>query len=406
MIGNRFVGQTPLSTNVSADTVHVVQISKPGYEKASRKIKVTVAGSKTLNLDLIPRKGVINFKIEPADAELFVNGKLWGKVPPTLQLVALEHQLEFRKNGYHNERKRITPRPGFPQELQIALKKQSAETSAPAAVIKAQNGYELKLIRPREFSMGSSRREQGRRSNETLRTVKLLRPFYMGVNEVTNKQFKTFSGDHNSGAFKQKSLNRNDQPVVQITWEQAALFCNWLSAKEKLPPAYVKKGDKLVAVEPLTIGYRLPTEAEWEYCARRSSSQAVLKYSWGNTYPPPTQSGNFADTSAKGLLSSVLETYNDDYPVTAPPAKFKPSSLGLYDLGGNVAEWGHDYYSIYSYDAKKVYIDPSGPADGKHRVVKGSSWKDASISSLRLAYRDYNSSKRNDLGFRICRYAE
>jgi formylglycine-generating enzyme required for sulfatase activity len=254
--------------------------------------------------------------------------------------------------------------------------------------------------------MGSSRREQGRRSNETLRKVKFLRPFYMGVNEVTNKEFKAFLDGHNSGSFKQESLNRNDQPVVQITWEQAALFCNWLSAKEKLPPAYVKKGDKIVAVEPLTIGYRLPTEAEWEYCARRSTAQKFLKYSWGNTFPPPAQSGNFADASAKGLLNSYMRTYNDGYPVTAPPSKFKANRWGLYDFGGNVSEWCHDYYSIYPYHANKVYIDPSGPADGKHHVVKGSSWKDAGISALRLAHRDYNNAKRNDLGFRICRYAE
>jgi formylglycine-generating enzyme required for sulfatase activity len=406
MIGKRFVGQTPLKTNVSADTVHVVQISKTGYDKVSRKIKVSVAGSKTLSLDLKPQKGVINIKIEPPDAQLLVNGKLMGAVPQKLQLVAVEHQLEFRKNGYSSRRIRITPRPGFPQELQIALQKQSAQAAAPAAVVKAQNGYVLKRIQSQTFTMGSSRREQGRRSNETLRKVKFLRPFYMGVNEVTNKEFKAFLDGHNSGSFKQESLNRNDQPVVQITWEQAALFCNWLSAKEKLPPAYVKKGDKIVAVEPLTIGYRLPTEAEWEYCARRSTAQKFLKYSWGNTFPPPAQSGNFADASAKGLLNSYMRTYNDGYPVTAPPSKFKANRWGLYDFGGNVSEWCHDYYSIYPYHANKVYIDPSGPADGKHHVVKGSSWKDAGISALRLAHRDYNNAKRNDLGFRICRYAE
>ncbi len=406
MIGKRFVGRTPLKTNITADKVHVVQISKPGYEKASRKINVAVAGSKTLSLDLKPQKGIINLKIEPADAKLLVNGKLQGTVPLKLQLVAVEHQLEFRKNGYHSQRIRITPRPGFPQELQIALKKQFADAPGPQALIKSKNGHVLKLIKPQTFALGSSRREQGRRSNETLRKVKLLRPFYMGVNEVTNQSFKAFLASHNSGSFKGKSLNRDSQPVVQVTWQQAALFCNWLSARDSLPPAYAKKGNKMVIIKPLTIGYRLPTEAEWEYCARRSTREDFLKYSWGDTFPPPAQSGNFADASAKGLLNSYLATYNDGYAVAAPPSKFKASSLGLYDFGGNVAEWCHDYYSIYSYDAKKVYIDPIGPATGKHRVVKGSSWRDASISSLRLAHRDYYNSKRDDLGFRICRYAE
>jgi formylglycine-generating enzyme required for sulfatase activity len=104
------------------------------------------------------------------------------------------------------------------------------------------------------------------------------------------------------------------------------------------------------------------------------------------------------------LLSSYLETYNDGYAIAAPPAKFKANALGLHDLGGNAAEWCHDYYSILPYSAGKIYVDPMGPNQGKHRVIKGSSWKHASISELRGAYRDYSNSKRSDLGFRICRY--
>jgi formylglycine-generating enzyme required for sulfatase activity len=323
-----------------------------------------------------------------------------------LNLVAVPHALEIKKEGYKAYRTEITPRPGFPQEIKIALTRPQSKTSAPTTVIRAKNGYPLKLIRPQPFTMGSSRREQGRRSNETLRKINLQQPFYMGVREVTNKEFKEFLATHKSGAFKGNSLNRDELPVVQVTWEQVALFCNWLSARESLPPAYVKKGGNLVAAEPLGTGYRLPTEAEWEYCARFGNSQVSLKYPWGETFPPTPESGNYADLSAKGLLSSYLEIYNDGYPGPAPPAKFGANDLGLYDLGGNVAEWCHDFYSIYSYKDNKVYIDPLGPPQGKHRVVRGSSWKHGSISTLRLSYRDYSSGKRPDLGFRICRYLE
>lgn len=404
MLGKDFAGQTPLELTLAANKTHRIFVSKAGYEKAQHTVKLLSEESKILNITLKPKLGVINFGVKPADAKLFVDGRPMGRVPPNLHLVAIEHQLEIKKQGYRAYQIRITPRPGFPQEINIALSKLSAGPETPAGIIRAKNGYELKLVHPGIFSMGSSRREQGRRSNETLRKIKLQRPFYMGVREVTNKEVRQFLAAHNSGAFKKQGLNQDQLPAVGITWQQAALFCNWLSVKESLPPVYVQKGGRLVAADPVGNGYRLPTEAEWEYCARFNRKRAELKYPWGTGYPPPEGAGNFADASAKGLMTNFLATYNDRYAVSAPPSKFKKNALGLYDMGGNVSEWCHDYYAIYPYSAQKVYIDPMGPREGKHHVIKGSSWMQAGISELRLSYRDYSDTQRLDLGFRIGRY--
>ena len=405
-IDENFVGKTPLKIKLSANTEHEIRISKAGYENVSRRVQVATGKIKKLAVDLKPKMGVIRFTVEPTDAQLVLNGKNQGKVPRELNLVAVSHQLEIIKKGYKPYRTRITPRPGFPKEIKITLSSLKSKPAAPAGVITAQNGYALKLVRPGTFTMGSSRREQGRRTNETLRKIILQRPFYMGKREVTNKEFKKFLAGHISGSFKGQRLSKDDQPVVRVTWEQAALFCNWLSAKESLPPAYIKKGSGLVAAEPMGTGYRLPTEAEWEYCARFTKNQGSIKYPWGNQFPPTSVSGNYADTSAKKLLPAYIENYNDGYPVTAPPTKFKANDLELHDLGGNVAEWCHDFYTIYTYNTNKAVIDPAGPSDGKHHVIKGASWKYASMSKLRLAYRDYSDAKRPDLGFRICRYAK
>ncbi|UCG14133.1 MAG: PEGA domain-containing protein [Deltaproteobacteria bacterium] len=405
-VDKSYFGLTPLDIPLRPNKKHVVYVSKAGYERVALHLKVSAAEVKPLSIDLVPKKGVVHLVVEPPDAEIFIDGKPLEAAEKNLSFIALEHEVEIKKEGYESFRTKITPRPGFPLELRVSLVKQRPKHMTAPQIIRAANGYALKLIHPGSFIMGSSRREQGRRSNETLRKVTLTRWFYLGVREVTNKEFRQFLAEHNSGEFKGHSLNRDKLPVVQVSWEQAALFCNWLSAKDSLPPAYVKKGDKLVAVEPMGTGYRLPTEAEWEYCARLKNGKTSRKYPWGDRFPPGPKSVNIADESAKGVIATYLSDYNDGYPVTAPSGTFDPNELGIYDLGGNVAEWSHDYYSIYTYAADKIYRDPVGPAQGKHRVVRGSSWKQSSISALRVSYRGYGNEKRQDLGFRICRYLE
>jgi formylglycine-generating enzyme required for sulfatase activity len=238
-----------------------------------------------------------------------------------------------------------------------------------------------------------------------MRNVALKRPFYMGEQEVTNREFLAFSASHSSGVFKGKSLSEPNQPVVQVNWDEAARFCNWLSAKDGLTTSYVDQDGTIVPVNPIGTGYRLCTEAEWEYAARYQTAGQMLKYSWGNTFEP--ESVNIADKTSQDVLTYYLDDYNDSHPVSSPVGSYKPNALGLYDMGGNVAEWVHDSYTIYSVGVDKTCNDPTGPGSpSKLHVIRGSSWKHASISELRLAFRDYGNEKRSDLGFRICRYAQ
>jgi len=403
LIGSRYVGQTPLEVEVAAGKEHEIQLSKAGYENASRRVSVASGEMKGLELVLAPQEGVVLFTVEPADAELLVDGTAVGKVPVELKLPAVEHAIEIRKEGYDTFRTRMLPRAGFPQQVKVTLKRRETAPAAGAGLIRAKNGYEMKRVGPGAFTMGSSRREQGRRSNEILKQVRLSRPFYMGTREVTNREFREFMPSHTSGGFKNQDLNRDDLPAVMVSWEQAALFCNWLSVKESLPPVYIQQEGRVVAADPLGKGYRLPTEAEWEFSARQGMT---TKYPWGDAYPPPAGAGNYADESARGLIDVTIEGYNDGYAAAAPPGKFKPTATGLFDMGGNVAEWCHDYYAIDPSEPAKEQVDPAGPREGSHRVVKGASWKLAGITYLRMAFRDYSAGARHDLGFRICRYGE
>jgi len=177
-----------------------------------------------------------------------------------------------------------------------------------------------------------------------------------------------------------------------------------LSDKEGLPRAYVKKGGRLTLADPSTEGYRLPTVAEWVWVARYNAGGGERKYPWGAGMPPPQDSGNYADASAVDVASNTIGSYNDSYPVTAPVGTFPPSPIGIYDLGGNVAEWVNDLYSVAA-GGGAVLVDPVGPSDGQYHVIRGSSWRQSSISELRLAYRDFGDRGRLDVGFRIARYA-
>ena len=405
-IGKRAVGRTPLTTGVAPNQEHTIAISKQGYASARRSVQLKSAESKTLKITLAPQMGTIRLDVSPPDAGIWIDGVKKKLSNQALSLTAVEHQLEIKKEGYTSYRKKILPRPNVVTDLKIVLTSTGAHGPPAAKSIKAPNGYSLRHISPAPFTMGSSRREQGRRSNETIRAVTLTRSFYIGIREVTNAEFRQFQASHRSGEHKGQSLDDDGRPVVSVSWEQAALFCNWLSARASLPPVYIKKNGRLTAAERIGPGYRLPTEAEWAYVNRMGirPTASGFKFPWGKGYPPPQGSGNFADASAKDMLASYMEMYNDGYPVTAQPGKFKPNRLGLHDLNGNVAEWCHDYYKIYRPGQK--FMDPTGPSDGRHHVVRGSSWKHGSISTLRLSYRDYSDAKRSDLGFRVARYVE
>ncbi len=405
-VDDRFYGQTPLDITLPPDRDYVVRISEPGYKTAKHRVRVESGAKASLAADLAPRRGRVRFRVSPPDARLLVNGQPYGPVPSSLDLLAVPHRIQIVKDGYRAFRTQVTPRPGHPLLVDARLKR-PYETDVPG-IIQAPNGYRLKLMQPAAvtFRMGSSRREQGRRANETLREVRLRHPFYIGLTEVTNRQFRQFQAAHDAGLFKNYSLNRDAQPAAQVTWEQAAAFCNWLSRREGLPPAYIVKGEKLRPVIPMNHGYRLPTEAEWVFCARVDASGRVAKYPWGDKFPPADKTANLADQSAQTILPLFLENYNDGHPVAAPPGSTKPNRRGLFDLGGNVSEWCHDYYKIYTYAKGRVYTDPSGPADGRHHVIRGGSWKQASLQTLRGAYRDYQEKKRLDLGFRIGRYVQ
>ncbi len=406
-VDGRFRGTTPLSVELSKGASYDIRLTKAGYEAANRAIDVDDSKDRSLTIELRPRIGIVTIVSDPPDAELIVDGRRRGNASQELRLTATAHRIEIRKNGFEPFVIEVTPKPGFPQYLEVnLLTPEEAVLASMVPVITTSQGMSMRLIQPGAFMMGAPRRQQGRRANEVQRSVELTRYFYISVQEVTNRDFREFRPTHTSGAERYRELAADRHPAVFMSWKDAALYCNWLSNKEGLSPAYKIDGRTVALIDPPTTGYRLPTEAEWVWVARYGGVGEAHRYPWGDSMPPARNSGNYADISAEVFVDAALSVYDDGYPLTAPVGKFPPNPAGIYDLGGNVAEWVHDVYVVNSTFPGQAEVDPVGPDEGQYRVIRGSGWRHSTISQLRVSYRDFGDRGRLDVGFRIARYAD
>jgi formylglycine-generating enzyme required for sulfatase activity len=406
-VNGEYGGETPTELFLPPGSNHTLELSKAGYEPARHAVVLESGSVRRLDVKLDGRYGEIRFEVDPPGAELVVDGVSRGSAERPVKLLAVPHAIEIRLSGYDSYRSEVTPRPGFAQSIRVSLKTlDQLEAERRPRVVRTAQGQEMILVEGGQFSMGAPRREPGRRSNETRRRVELTRAFYLATAEVSNREFRRFRPTHLSGSAGSANLEIDDHPAVRVSWEDAAEYCNWLSEQEGLPAVYRRVGGRTVAIRPLPSGYRLPTEAEWARAARFAGGDDPVKYPWGDELPVEPGSGNYADETAAGLVSTVLEGYDDGYAATAPVDRFEPNELGLRNMGGNVAEWVHDVYSVYPSSAAEVAVDPSGPEEGELHVIRGSSWMHATVSELRLTFRDYGKEGRPDVGFRIARYAD
>ncbi len=407
-VGGAFRGRTPIDVELAPGVDHDVGFALQGYATASRRIAALAGKREGMTVVLQPVLVALTVQGEPIDAEIWVDGVSRGDSPITLQLPARPYRVEVRHKGSEPQQFAVDLSAAVARTLDYSLRPAGRpEGWKPAAATFTTGAARtLQLMPPGTFVMGSERREQGRRANEPLRRVTLSRPFYLAAREVTNGDFRRFRPAHASGAVDRRSIDLDGQSVTGVAWADAVEYCNWLSAQDGLPPAYEKSGSDWTLRQPVTTGYRLPTEAEWEYAARQvPSAGRARRYEWGDDLPPPPGYANLAGTETAATLPRVLEGWQDEYPSVAPPGKHAANGLGLFDLTGNVSEWVHDAYA--SFDAAGGGTDPFGPAaTGSRRVIKGSNWRTAAFPELRPAWREGADGGSQDIGFRVARYAE
>ena len=255
----------------------------------------------------------------------------------------------------------------------------------------------LILITGGAFLMGSPDDEPWRGEDEVQHEVK-VDDFYLSPTEVTQADYYAVSGANPS------SHAGDELPVSDVTWHDAVAYCNALSKREGLTPAYSFEGDSVVW-DLSADGYRLPTEAEWEYACRagtatpfntQSSIDADTEANYYGTYPYEIEDNYFS----QGALETSPGIYRQ---APIAPASFAPNAWGLYDMHGNVSEWVWDAYGSYDLQDGE---NPKGPASGNMRVCRGGGWNDFA-KNLRSAYRSAIPADGSSpsLGFRIARNA-
>ena len=280
-------------------------------------------------------------------------------------------------------------------------------TKSPPSPIISPTGITMVWIPAGTFTMGSPEAEKGRWDGESPQRTVTLIGFYMGMYPVTQEQYETVMGT-NPSSFSSNPASGEVQakrPVETVYWYEALVFANKLSLIEGLTPAYRIDGStdpadwgevptaffntiwNTVEIVDGSTGYRLPTEAQWEYACRAGTATAF--------------NNGVNDWEDEATVDPVGWLRFNSGGMTHEVGRKTANAWGLYDMHGNIFEWCWDWFGLYPGEDQ---ADPPGPSRGSRRIMRGGDWVDLG-DIARSAYRDYGTPhyRSHYLGFRLVR---
>ena len=380
--------------SLSSNQLHQIEYSKPGFRTFSKSINLKTTDLNKLEIKLEKTFGKLTL-VGNVPAEIKVNGQARGSLPTELTLNTVLHNLEFSYPGYRAIKRSVTPKDNHTLAIQIEMLTEfDARRKEGKPLFVNQLGINMLRFSASEFVMGSPPNETGRRRNEHQVKVDFNNQFWVSDKEITQAQYSAFAG---------QKVNSN-LPVTGVSWLEAAQFCNWLSENEGLPLFYRFANGRYLGVNKEATGYRMPTEAEWEWVAKKSKRATSTIFVWGNQTKLRDNQGNYADKSMQGKQLIIFDDYQDGQAGIAPVGSYKADRSGLYDLDGNVSEWVHDFYTNDLPDTSKTHVDYLGLPSGDAWVIKGGNFETGRLRELRASFREFSSQGKVNLGFRIARY--
>jgi len=374
---------------------YTIRLTKTDYEDKTETVQIEKGKTKEIEIKLTEKQETVTtaeagktgtgyLKIEGnTGSTYYIDGENKGWIiPKEIKLSVGKHTVEIEGRG----------------QTEIEIKEN--ETTIIDNKTEFGNNYqyiesgvqigEMVLVKGGTFQMGNTRGDsEGDSDEKPVHTVRLSYDYYMGKTEVTFNEYDAYCEVMGKNKEDDEGWGRGNRPVIGVSWYDAIAYCNWLSEKEGLSKAYDSIGNLLDKNGRQTTditqveGYRLPTEAEWEYAARGGHKRtSATKYAGSNS------------------ISTVAWYRDNSGRKNHEVGQKAPNELGLYDMSGNVWEWCHDWYDDYP---STNQTNPTGSDSISFRVLRSGSWgNDADL--CRVAFRGHGSpDDGNYLGFRIAR---